>query len=157
MDLEYNDNNLSDDAKLNNYKNKLTGFNEGIDLLLEEFQKTYVLAKLYPNNDNVIEQYQSTISHINELQSNLFITSNNIQNDVNNLNNKMVIIDKQIATEKKTNRKLKAKLGHLEPTNHSSEEMINDYKTMYNQYYLRNWALTLSTLLCFVTIRNVYK
>jgi methyl-accepting chemotaxis protein len=157
MELENDYNNDLLFKKKDSYKNKLEELKGGINLLLEEFVKLYILAKLHPNNDDIQEKYQSLINNINELQSKLFSTSNNIQTDINNINKTLLELNGSIQKEKQTNKHLKKQLGMVESTGISAEEMINDYKEMYNEHYLRNWALLLSTLFCFYTIYSVYK
>ena len=75
MELENDYNNDLLFKKKDSYKNKLEELKGGVNLLLEEFVKLYILAKLHPNNDDIQEKYQSLINNINELQSKLFSTS----------------------------------------------------------------------------------
>ena len=112
---------------------------------------------MHPENEEYQYQYENVVSNINKILSTLFTTSNDIQFDINVFNKKLVELNISIEREKKNNIELKKKLGIIEHKNNSSTEMINDYKEIYNKYYLQNWSIVLSTLLCIYTISVIYK
>jgi len=139
------------------YKNKLNELNGSVDLLLDEFKQIYVIAKLHLNNEDIQEKYQEMISNINKLQANLFSISNSIETNINTINAKLIEIDVLIQKEKNIHKELKRKLGIVEHTTNSSNEMINDYKEMYNISYLRNWGLFLSIMIGIFATGYIYK
>lgn len=156
MELENTDINL----KFKNpeeYINKLDEFNGGMDLLLDEFKKIHVTAKLDPENEDIQAKYQDIISNINQLQLKLFPVSNDIQANSDDMNKKLSELDRLIRIERDKNKKLRKKLGMVENKQNSSLEMISDYKEIYEIKYLRNWAIFLSTIICIFTISTVYK
>jgi hypothetical protein len=62
-----------------------------------------------------------------------------------------------IKEERKTNRRLRAKLGIVEPKINASSELISDYMEMYDSGYLRNWGLFLSILAVIAIISKMYR
>lgn len=146
-----------DIKKSETYLNKLNELNGSMNLLLDEFKQVYVMYKMYPTNEDVQQRYQTMISNIEKIQSDLFSISNNVQVDINTINTLLVQLNTLIKKEKETNTEFKKQLGIVESTNNSAYEMINDYKEIYNIKYLRNWALILSTFLCIYTISIVFK
>lgn len=156
MELENKDINLSF-KKPEDYTNKLDELNGGVDLLLDEFKKIYVLSKMHPNNEDIQTRYQNMVSNINQLQAKLFSVSNDVQVNINNINTKLLELDRVIRIEKGINKELRKKLGMIEDKNNSASEMIDDYREIYDIKYLRNWGLFLSTIICIFTITAVYK
>jgi len=156
MELE-NENIELNLKKPEEYINKLDELNGGIGLLLDEFKKIYIIAKMHPNNEDIQERYQDMISNINQLQAKLFSVSNDVQVNINDMNEKMLGFDVLIRREREKNKELRKKLGMIEHKNNSASEMISDYKEIYDIKYLRNWALFLSTIICIFAIGSVYK
>ena len=123
------------------YIEKINSLKENSDFVLDEFKKLYVINKMHPENEEYQYQYENVVSNINKILSDLFTTSNDVQLNINDLNKKLVELNISIEREKKYNRELKRKLGIIEHKNNSSTEMINDYKEIYNKYYLKGSKL----------------
>ena len=139
------------------YINKLDELNGGMTVLLDELKKLYIITLTEPDNKEVRAKYQATISNINLTQSKILSLSNDLQNNMDDINKEVSRLDRLIKIEKDRNKKLKTKLGMIDNKNNSSLEMISDYKEIYNIQYLRNWALFLGTIICIYTISTVYK
>ena len=69
----------------------------------------------------------------------------------------MFQLDMLIKKEKIINRKLKQKSGFIEQQIDSTDEMISDYTQIYDESYLRNWALFLSIITSGIIMSVVYK
>lgn len=153
MDDKYNEElNLS-----NEYIDKMKQLEGGVHLLLDEFKKIFVVAKMNPNDTEVQQQFQNIVNSLAEVLSKLFTISNNVQLNIDDINKKLFELNVLISEEKDRNKELKIKLGIVENTGNASSEMISNYKDMYNMNYLRNWSLLLSSVLCMVTIGFIYK
>ena len=149
MDLKF--------KKPQEYTDKLDELSGGVNLLLDEFKKIYIIAKMHPNNEDIQDRYQDMISNINQLQSKMFSVSNDVQVNINDINQKLLSLNVMIEKERNKNKELRKKLGMVEHKYNSASEMINDYKEIYDTKYLRNWALFLSTVICIFAISSVYK
>ena len=157
MELSEEFNYNEDVIDSNKYSEKMNHLDAGINVILDEFKKFYVVAKMNPNNTEVQQQFQNIINSLAEVLSQLFKISNNVQVDIDKINKKLFELNVLITQERDKNKELKIKLGRIENTNNASSEMINNYKDMYNINYLRNWSLLLSSILCMAAIGIVYK
>lgn len=139
------------------FNEKLNELNGAVNLILDEFKKVYVISKMNPTNEEYQQQYANIVSGLNQIQSNLFSKSNDVQVNINNISKAMLALDFQIKQEREKNKELKRKLGIIENKTNASSEMINNYTQIYDERYLRNWALGLSTIICMITIGSLYK
>ena len=139
------------------YVESLNTLNDSINLILDEFKKLYVITNMHPTNQEYQQLFENCKANINQIQAKLFTISNDIQSDTNKINSLLLKLDSSIKVERTKNKELKRKLGIVEHKNNSASEMIDNYKEMYDSTYLRNWSLSLSTILCIITIGTVYK
>jgi hypothetical protein len=139
------------------YINKLNELNGSINLLLDDFKKNYINAKMNPFNEEIQQRYENVNSNITRLQANLFSISNDIQININTVNDKMLEFNNLIRYEKDKNESMQKRIGIVGDKNDSSLEMISDYREIYNIHYLRNWALFLSSIIFIFTINSLYK
>jgi CII-binding regulator of phage lambda lysogenization HflD len=112
---------------------------------------------MHPANQEYQQQYANMVAGLNQLQSKLFSASNDVQVNIDKINKAMMTLDNRIRKEREKNRELKLKLGIVENKSNASSEMIDNYKQIYDEQYLRNWALGLSTIICIMTIGSVCK
>lgn len=154
MEIENKNHNF---MKPEQFNEKITQLNGSVDLLLDEFKQIYVISKMHPANQEYQQQYANMVGGLDQLQSKLFSTSNDVQVNIDNLNKAMVALDIEIRREREKNKELKRKLGIVENKTNAASEMINDYTQIYDERYLRNWALGLSTIICIMTIGSVFK
>jgi hypothetical protein len=94
--------------------------------------------------------------NLNNLGGTLFMVSNDVDANIDNINKTFKALDVLINRERKRNRELKRKLGIVETEANSSKEMIHDYNQMYDEDYVRNWGLFLSTVLVGVSISKLF-
>ena len=92
-----------------------------------------------------------------KLSSDLFMLSNDVQSSTDELNKKLFALNVLIQEEKERNRDLKLSLGIVEHKNNAATELISDYKNMYSEEYLRNWALFISILIIGNAISKINK
>jgi hypothetical protein len=155
--MELESNYINNFTKTNKYKEKIDELDSGINLLLDEFKKLYVITKMHPTNEEYQTQYQNIINNLATVLTKLFSVSNDVQINIDNLNKKLFEVDVLIREEREKNEKLKRKLGIVENKSNAASEMISDYKNIYDKRYLRNWSLLLSSILCMVAIGTLFK
>jgi hypothetical protein len=155
--MELESNYINNFTKTNKYKEKIDELDSGINLLLGEFKKLYVITKMHPTNEEYQTQYQNIINNLATVLTKLFSVSNDVQINIDNLNKKLFEVDVLIREEREKNEKLKRKLGIVENKSNAASEMISDYKNIYDKRYLRNWSLLLSSILCMVAIGTLFK
>jgi len=154
MEIENIDENFMKPEQFNEKLDLLKG---SVNLLLDEFKKIYIISKMHPANQEYQQQYANMVAGLDQLQSKLFSASNDVQVNIDNINKAMIALDIRIREERKKNRELKVKLGIISNRSNASSEMIDDYTQIYDERYLRNWALGLSTIICIMTIGSVFK
>ena len=103
------------------YINKLDELNGGMTVLLDELKKLYIITLTEPDNKEVRAKYQATISNINLTQSKILSLSNDLQNNMDDINKEVSRLDRLIKIEKDRNKKLKTKLGMIDNKNNSSQ------------------------------------
>lgn len=127
-----------------------------LPLILDDFKSYFVLYNKTPNYPEYENMFNNIKRNLNNLSASLFIVSNNVEADIDNINKTFKELDVLIAKERRKNRELKRKLGIIESEVISSKEMIDDYNEMYDDDYLRNWGLFLSTVVVGVSISKLF-
>ena len=124
--------------------------------ILDDFNKYFVLYIKTPNYPEYENMFNNIKQNLNSLGASLFIVSNDVDTNIDNITNVFKTLDILINRERKRNRELKRRLGIVESEANSSKEMIHDYNQMYDEDYLRNWGLFLSTVLIGVSISKMF-
>jgi len=120
--------------------------------ILDDFNKYFVLYNKDPNNPDFENMFNNIKQNLNTIGSSLFMVSNDLDTNIDNINATYKKLDILIVKERKRNRELRRKLGLVERENDSSKELIDNYNEMYDMDYLRNWGLFLSTIVVGVYI-----
>jgi hypothetical protein len=156
--MELENNNYADGLKKTvQYKEKINELDNGVQLLLTEFKRVYVITKMHPTNEEYQTQYQTIVNSLASILSKLFSISNDLHVNIDHINKKLFELDDLIKIEREKNKNLKKKLGIIENKGNATSEMISDYKDIYDKGYLRNWSLILSSIICVLIIRTTYK
>ena len=156
--MELEENNLMDDLK--NSKNFLSQINtlkEKLPSILDDFKKYYVFYNKNPEYNEYQQMFENIKSNLQNMNSELFITTNNIEKDTESINDRLQKINALIAKEKIKNKQLKKKLGYIEKQYNGSDELISDYKDIYNLDYLTNFALFFGVILLASTLALKFK
>jgi hypothetical protein len=124
--------------------------------ILDEFNTYFVLYNKTPNYPEYENMFNNIKQNLNSLGASLFMVSNDVDTNIDNLNKAFKALDILINRERKRNRELKRRLGIVETEVNSSKEMIHDYNQMYDEDYLRNWGLFLSTVVVGVSISKMF-
>lgn len=141
----------------NIFSQSLETLESKLPAVLEDFKKYYVFYNKNPDYPEYQQLFENIKSNLTSINSDLFTLSNDVQVNIDDLNGGLIILNKQIEKEKKTNRQLKIDLGIVEHKNNAASEMIYDYKQMYESGYLRNWGLFLSIFVVGFSISKLYK
>ena len=136
---------------------KLSTLQQQLPSVLDDFKKYYVFYNKNPDYPEYSQMFENIKSNLNTINSSLFTLSNSVDVNTNNISVNLFALNKLIKKEKNINRKLKDKLGIIEHKLDSTDEMIDDYGEMYDERYLRNWALFLCILASGIAISVVFK
>ena len=152
------DQDISDNFKTPGiFKEKLQTLNQQLPAILDDFKKYYIFFNKNPEYPEYQNSFENIKGNMNKLSSDLFMLSNDVEYSTGELNKKMFALNVLIQKEKERNRELKLKLGIVEHKNNAASELISDYKNMYSEEYLRNWALFVSILILGVSISKIRK
>ena len=155
MALQLNEN-MNSFEEPQTFTQKLETLQSQLPSILDDFSKYYVLFNKNPEYPEYQQSFQNIKSNLNNINSNLFTLSNDVQKNTDKINETHFALDFLIKKEKEKNRQLKLKLGIVEHKNNAASELIYDYKEMYESGYLRNWALFLSIIVVGFTIKKIY-
>ena len=139
------------------FKEKLQTLNNQLPAILADFKKYYVFFNKNPEYPEYQNSFENIKANMNKLSSDLFMLSNDVQSSTGELNKKLFALNVLIQEEKKRNHELKLKLGIVEHKNSAATELIYDYKNMYSEEYLRNWALFVSIVIIGSAISKISK
>ena len=138
------------------FKENLFSLQQQLPPLLDDYNSAYSLCQNNPTNSEYQQQYETSLSNLNQLNSNLFLLNNAVESNSDNV---MVLLNElnlKIKSVKKTNIDLKKKIDLSESNNMATTEMIINYKQLYTGSYLKNWSLLLSILLAGAAIKIVF-
>ena len=124
--------------------------------ILDDFNKYFVLYNVDPSYPEFGTMFNNIKQNLNSLSGTLFMVSNDVDANTDELNKTFKKLDGLITKERRKNRELRRKLGIIEEQNNSSKELIDNYNEMYDTDYLRNWGLFLSTIVVGVSISKMF-
>jgi len=142
--------------KIQMLKNKLATLDEQMPYILEEYEKYYVFLHKNPEYPEYQQMFANAQTNLTKIGSEFFTISNKIDVDTDLLNKRLICLNAMIVKEKRENTFLKRRLGIIENKSNASSELIYDYKQMYDEGYLRNWALIISIIIAAFSIKNIY-
>ena len=85
-------------------------------------------------------------SNIQRATSQVFVTANEIQQKIDELNSHIKVMNGEIHKEKKKNSDLKKRLGLLNVEHDTTGLMIDDYRELYNLQYFINFMILFGIL-----------
>jgi hypothetical protein len=155
--LEFNEDEFDNLKKPIEFSQSLETLQSQLPAVLNDFKKYYVFFNKNPDYPEYGQMFQNIKGNLNNINTQLFTLSNDVQSNTEKINQKLFILDTLIRKEKDKNRQLKEKLGIIEHKNSAASELIYDYKDMYDSGYVRNWALFLSIVAVGFTISKTFK
>jgi len=147
---------------VNNYENpekfsqKLESLKQQLPPILDDYKKYYVFYNKNPDYNEYQQAFDRIQGNLNQLNSDLFMLSNSVQSETDDINKYLNQLNVLINIEKSIRTDLKKQLGNVESDNNATTEMIDNYKEIYNNGYLKNWGLLLSIVLAGFAISKVY-
>jgi hypothetical protein len=156
MELQQ-DNSIDDLTKPQVFLSQLNTLKEKLPSILDDFKKYYVFYNKNPEYNEYQQIFENIKGNLQNINSELFMTTNNIEKDTESINDRLQKINALIAKEKIKNRQLKRRLGIVEKKYNGSDELISDYKEIYNLDYLTNFALFFGVILLCSMMSSKFK
>ena len=141
----------------NTFYNNLTELSDRMPMILEIFNTAYVNYNIVPNSQEYQNAYLNVKNNIISTNGSLFILSNDIENNIKLINENLNKIDTQIQKEKKLNNLLKLKSNSDTDKINASNQMIDDYKEVYNLKYLNNFNILIGIFIGIFMCKKIFK
>ena len=149
-------------------ENKLMGqskqFDEKINTIktqffsaLDDFKKYYVYYNKNPEVNEFQNFYINSKTQLQSMSRDIFLTTNNIDKNIELLDKSMKIVSIKLENEKKLNGELMKVLTNLENTQNGSEILIDDSKDTYNTQYYYNWEMFIGILIVCGLMSKLFK
>ena len=114
---------------------------------LDDFTKYYVYYNKNPEVNEFQNYYANSKSQLQTMSKDLFLTTNNIDKNIEFLDNEMLQISIKLENEKKLNKEMIELINNLQNTQNGSEILIDDSKTKYNLQYYTNVEIFIGILI----------
>ena len=124
---------------------------------LDDFKKYYVYYNKNPEVDEFQNYYLNSKSQLQNMSRDLFLTTNNIDKNIENLDTEMEGISIKLEDEKSLNIELMKTLANLEKTQNGSELLIDNSKDLYNTQYYYNWEMFIGILIVSGLLVKLFK
>ena len=124
---------------------------------LDDFKKYYVYFNKNPEVNEYQNYYTNSKSQLQTMNRDMFLTTNNIEKNIDILNKNLVLLSAKLNNEKKLNKKMSELMNNLENTQNGSEILIDDSKTKYNIQYYKNIELFIGILIMGGVISKIFK
>jgi hypothetical protein len=144
------------EIKSQKYSEKINNIKTTFLSALDDFKKYYVYHNKNPEVIEFQNYYLNTKSQLQNLNKELFLTTNEINSGIDELQKFIEDATKKIKMEKKYNANLISLLSGLKNVHNGSEILIGDYKTIYNTQYYTNWEMILGIIIVGFFIKKLY-
>lgn len=138
-------NNLEPEAK--QYSEKITGLTEQFFSVLDDFTKYYVFYNKNPEVNEYQQIYLNNKSHLQNLNKNVFLLTNDIEKDIEKLNYVVTRLNAKLGDERDLSGEMLGLIDNLKNTTNSSSVMLDDTTSIYNKQYYSNINIFLGSVI----------
>lgn len=117
--------------KINNIKSQFFS-------ALDDFKKYYVYYNKNPEVNEFQNYYVNSKTQLQTMSRDLFLTTNNIDKQIELLDDEMKVVSLKLEDEKQLNVELMKLVTNLQNTQNGTEILINNSKEEYNEQYYNN-------------------
>jgi hypothetical protein len=149
------DNKTIDQAK--QFEEKIDTIKTQFFSALDDFKKYYVYYNKNPEVDEFQNYYLNSKSQLQNMSRDLFLATNSIDKNIEQLDTQMAGVSVKLEAEKKLNGELMKILSNLENTQTGSEILIDNSKDIYNAQYYNNWEIFVGILIVSGLLVKIFK
>ena len=124
---------------------------------LDDFKKYYVYYNKNPEVNEFQNFYSNSKGQLQSMSRNLFLTTNDIDKEIDLLEESIETLGEILKEEKLLNANLLKQLKSIQNTKVGSVILIDDSKSIYNEQYYYNWELIVGILLVCGSLATVFK
>ena len=123
---------------------------------LDEYTNSYVNYQLYPQYNETQNIYNNNVANLESLQADVFVATNNVQQNINTLNQLIADLDAKLTAAKATNSDLNAQLTQLLASSNGADILIGESTELYKMQWLSNSTLFVGIFLVLYVLFKVY-
>jgi hypothetical protein len=140
------------DAILSKLETTTQKFNSSLD----DFSSSYLNYKMYPEYNEYRQIYANAQGVIDSLQAEVFISTNDVEKNIENLNTFIKNLNAKITIEKTKQATLTSELSGVNSDSNGSGLLTIQSKTLYFDKYVYNITLIVGILILFYSLFKVY-
>ena len=144
-------------GKAQQFDEKINSIKDQFFSALDDFKKYYVYYNKNPEVNEFQNYYVNSKGQLQSMSKDLFITTNDINKNIEILDNQMKEVSIKLNKEKKIYDESMKLLGNLQNTKNGSEILINDSKEEYNKQYYYNVELICGILIVGLILGTFFK
>ena len=129
-----------------NFNEKINAIRGQFFSALDDFKKYYVYFNKNPEVNEFQNYYANSKGQLQTMSKNLFVTTNDIDKEIEDLEAKIKTMSALLKEEKGLNAKLVELMDDIDNTNDSSNVLISDTKKIYNKKYYTNVRLIIGII-----------
>ena len=139
------------------FSNNIHTYSTRFPGILDNFIQAFKNHLKSPIDTATTSIYGTAESNLQSIISDLFITTNNIQQQINGKNTILSTLDKNINDEIAKQTKLNEKLTQIEGNNNGAAEMIDNTLETYKSQYTSNILIILGIFLTLWVLFTIFK
>ena len=139
------------------FSNNIHTYSTRFPGILDDFIQAFKNHLKSPADTSTTSIYGTAESNLQSIISDLFITTNNIQQQINGKNTVLSTLDKNINDEISKQTTLNEKLTQIEGNNNGAAEMIDNTLETYKSQYTSNILIILGIFLTLWVLFTIFK
>lgn len=136
-------------------KNKIEVIKNQIPIVLENYKKYFIFFHKNPEVAEYQQFYTQYKSQLEQLNTQLGQIHKSIDSNIVKLNKMVKIANVELKDKKTEFAELIQNFEHYKQTLDGAEQMIDDYKTLYNKQYYKNVQLMVGIIITIILISKL--
>jgi len=137
-------------------QNKITTLQEKLPSILDDFKKYYVFFNKNPTYSEYQKIYENLTSNLNSITNELLTITNDVEKNTKIVSDDLLKINELIEKEKNKNIELKSIESNINNNYNGSKIMINEYKEIYNENYIKNIFIFIGIIISGIVLTRVF-
>jgi hypothetical protein len=135
----------------------ILGYASQFPHILSDFIPAYVNTMLSPDNTVYLSTYETCKGNIIKANSQLFMTTNSIQQAIDSLQANITSLNTNIEAEKTKNTSLTAQLQQILDSDNGASILISETTEIYKTQYVTNITMIIGICVLFILLFFIYR
>jgi len=140
-----------------NFNEKINAIRGQFFSALDDFKKYYVYFNKNPEVNEFQNYYANSKGQLQTMSKDLFVTTNDIDKEIEDLEGKIKTMSALLKEEKGLNAKLTELINDIDNTHDGSDLLISDSKEIYNKKYYMNMWLIIGVIIVGILLIVLFK